>query len=361
MTTSTQEVIDLTGSSPLRPATIVVSDDDDVEVLAGPLVPSKRKTNKKPSLETRLSGSLAPSHLTPKKPLNKPKPNGVPAASNSTKSSQSQTGTATSIDTAPNATSTSTSKKRTKKKKKKQVTTSGSTSVLNTSLGSMEEGEIDDSETEGNTPATLITQAESKPTESNRLRMASNSSNGKGTGLSLLDRLGGPSVLPKTQPNLPLKPTTNGTTTAEPSSSSKSGKKRKRTKEQDAGRDAKPPSNNRRRSLSPPLRPTSSSGLALFFEDDKPAELPSTLQLPPPPVLGSGSSDLDAVTGREDEKSEETPTPALLLPAHVSLIGELGQPGTIPVEIIPSDGEDSDENSGIEYLDYDDDRKVCNP
>ncbi|KAI0082541.1 hypothetical protein K474DRAFT_1767819 [Panus rudis PR-1116 ss-1] len=74
----------------------------------------------------------------------------------------------------------------------------------------------------------------------------------------------------------------------------------------------------------------------LFFFDDKPADVPTSAKPAPPPSLNQSKEDV------------------LLLPAHVSVVG---QPGVIPVEILPPENPGSEDDDFIDYLDYDDDRK----
>ncbi|CAL1700145.1 unnamed protein product [Somion occarium] len=144
----------------------------------------------------------------------------------------------------------------------------------------------------------------------------------------------------------PSTPVNGGTAT--PSKSSI--KKRKRTKEND---NAPTPSSNRRRSLSP------EASSSLFFIDDTPAEVPAAAKPPPPPST-SGMNSMSAVasgsgSGKAADKGKEKEAAPLLLPAHVSVV--FGETGAIPVEILPPDDEDLEDDSGIEYVDYDDNRK----
>ena len=109
-------------------------------------------------------------------------------------------------------------------------------------------------------------------------------------------------------------------------------KKRKR-REKVASRERD--STSRARSPSPPL----------FFVDDKPAEVPTNVK----PTVPSSS-------GRPETKVPEE-IPALLLPAHVTVMESTGDN---PIEIIQSPQIDSDDDY-IDYLDYDDDRRVSPP
>lgn len=81
---------------------------------------------------------------------------------------------------------------------------------------------------------------------------------------------------------------------------------------------------------------------SLFYIDVKPAELQANAQLP----------DSKLSDGRDKLAEEE---PALLLPAHVSVFSENG---VDPAEILPPSNLDAEDESYIEYLDYDDDRRV---
>lgn len=102
-------------------------------------------------------------------------------------------------------------------------------------------------------------------------------------------------------------------------------KRRDKVRQRNDGNDAQP------RSPSPPL----------FFVDTHAAEVPTNTKptLPPPPDTSA------------EPKEEEPP---LLLPAHVSVLE--GADGA-PVEIIQPPPIDSDDDY-IDYLDYDDDRRV---
>ncbi|KAI0920785.1 hypothetical protein AcW1_005039 [Taiwanofungus camphoratus] len=83
-------------------------------------------------------------------------------------------------------------------------------------------------------------------------------------------------------------------------------------------------------------------GASLFYIDVKPAELQANAQLPDSKLSDGG-----------DKLAEEEP--ALLLPAHVSVFSENG---VDPAEILPPSNLDAEDESYIEYLDYDDDRRA---
>lgn len=84
------------------------------------------------------------------------------------------------------------------------------------------------------------------------------------------------------------------------------------------------------------------SGPSAFFIDDTPAEIPDVAKLK---TIGDSSKP----TG------EGADAPPLLLPAHVSVSDHNGD---APVQIIAPVAIDSDDDDYIEYLDYDDDRRV---
>lgn len=83
-------------------------------------------------------------------------------------------------------------------------------------------------------------------------------------------------------------------------------------------------------------------GPSAFFVDDKPAEIPDVAKLK---ATGDSSK----------PKGEGADPPPLLLPAHVSVSDHNGD---APVQIIAPVVIDSDDDDYIEYLDYDDDRRV---
>lgn len=92
----------------------------------------------------------------------------------------------------------------------------------------------------------------------------------------------------------------------------------------------------------------------LFFVDTAPAPIPQDLAFyDSKPATAPASSSSNST---EDSASVKTPeTPALLLPAHVSVLAE--NANGKPIEIIrpPSPGsDDTDVESFIQYLDYDD-------
>jgi protein AIR1/2 len=80
----------------------------------------------------------------------------------------------------------------------------------------------------------------------------------------------------------------------------------------------------------------------LYIEDITPAPLPSNIAILPPPTFNNQHL--------PNDNSERT---KLLLPAHVSVLG------STPVEILPADDSDEDEDKEyIKYLDYEIDRHV---
>lgn len=129
---------------------------------------------------------------------------------------------------------------------------------------------------------------------------------------------------------------TNGP--VESTTSKRPGKHERKRKRRERERESELPSRPRSRSPeSPPL----------FFVDNHPAEIPSNARPPVPPAIAQAKP-------AESKGDEEGPS--LLLPPHVFILeGDVD----IPVEILPPPPADSDEDDYIEYLDYDDDRRVC--
>ncbi|CAL1700144.1 unnamed protein product [Somion occarium] len=315
MVLAEQEVIDLTGDNSPSPNVIPVpSDDDEIQILPGP--PSASNSNNKRSLEGRLTNG-GPSSNTRYNTRSRSKQLETNGNTNSTVAESNANG-----------------KKRRKKKKKTSV-------VTPPEEGEIEEGEEDKPQSSSITTGTTKndTQEDSRNGESSHTASSKDSTcKPMRNGQSLLDRLRGSDG--------PSTPVNGGTAT--PSKSSI--KKRKRTKEND---NAPTPSSNRRRSLSP------EASSSLFFIDDTPAEVPAAAKPPPPPST-SGMNSMSAVasgsgSGKAADKGKEKEAAPLLLPAHVSVV--FGETGAIPVEILPPDDEDLEDDSGIEYVDYDDNRK----
>jgi protein AIR1/2 len=134
------------------------------------------------------------------------------------------------------------------------------------------------------------------------------------------------------------------TTPSGSKSRKKKNKKRKREdKEPDDsnnppnGEDALPNANGTDDPLGPPL----------FFIDEKPGDIPTSAKFSAPSsvLVNSGKPD--------DKKNADAAT--LLLPNHVSVFeGDT----SAPIQIIAAPIIDSDDEDYIEYLDYDDDRRV---
>ncbi|OSD04455.1 hypothetical protein PYCCODRAFT_1487261 [Trametes coccinea BRFM310] len=98
----------------------------------------------------------------------------------------------------------------------------------------------------------------------------------------------------------------------------------------------------------------SESSAPLFFEDVTPAELPATVK-PPDSVGGPSKSAPEASTSANSSAGKSTD--GLLLPAHV-VIAEGGEDADASELKVPS-LEGSDDEDYIDYLDYDDDRRVA--
>lgn len=95
-----------------------------------------------------------------------------------------------------------------------------------------------------------------------------------------------------------------------------------------------------------------SLGPDLFFIDDTPVDVPADAKLSDPARVLPSTPAASSAT----EKVDEGQIP-LLLPAHVS-ISERDNPN-VPLQIIPPPPSESEDEVYIEYLDYDDDRRVC--
>ena len=86
----------------------------------------------------------------------------------------------------------------------------------------------------------------------------------------------------------------------------------------------------------------------LFFVDEAPAEVPVTEKFAVVAIAPTVASNKAKEVPQEDQAE-------LLLPAHVSI---LERSGDAPIQIIAPVPPDSDDEDFIEYLDYDDDRRV---
>lgn len=86
---------------------------------------------------------------------------------------------------------------------------------------------------------------------------------------------------------------------------------------------------------------------SLFFVDEAPSEIPSAAK-------PSTSASVPAPSNKSETTTEED-KPSLLLPPHVSVFEHQGD---APIQIIPPAPLDSDDEDYIQYLDYDDDRRV---
>lgn len=119
-------------------------------------------------------------------------------------------------------------------------------------------------------------------------------------------------------------------------------RRRSRSRERDRER--------RRKKRDTPQAPAPESNAQLFFEDVTPAEIPGVVK-PSQPAAGPSNPAVVDLTG--DSQSDN----ALLLPAHVSVTenGEDAEAG--PLKVPTPEGSDDDEDY-IDYLDYDDDRRV---
>ena len=135
------------------------------------------------------------------------------------------------------------------------------------------------------------------------------------------------------------------------SSDSKDRKKRKKKRKRgDSDRERTTTASTNQYSATNEAGDTS-LGPNLFYIDDTPADVPTDAKLPdlaplPKPTSASASS-----TKADDDKAR------LLLPAHVSVFDDEGDADE-SLQIIPPPPSDSENESYIEYLDYDDDRRV---
>lgn len=91
------------------------------------------------------------------------------------------------------------------------------------------------------------------------------------------------------------------------------------------------------------FEPTNSNNL--FFEDVARSEVPSTVKIREQPTKPAQTVEV-----------LDEPSAALLLPAHVSVLDQ--DIVVNPHQAVPPAESDSDDEGGIEYLDYDDDRRV---
>lgn len=312
MTSETQEVIDLT-QSPQREVIVLDSDDEPQSTSRYRKPSSKRDTNKVTLLDRITNAS------------------GEKVMQESGESSKA---------------GDNTKKKRKKKKKKATVVVEDGEIELEDEEGSGEE----DEELSGE----KVNGHSAKGKDRDDKRISGSSKNG----LSLLERIAGvehpaePSSSKRKNSDISARPQ------EDTKDSERSAKKRKR-KERDRDRDRSHSPHPRRRSRSPERNreggPSSStakdSTSSLFFIDLKPVEIPAAIKIsvaaqPVPSGSGSGSNSLEEESGQK-----------LLLPSHVSLLEDAT--GAVPVEILPPEPLDSDEEDYIDYLDYgDDNRKV---
>ncbi|TFK55680.1 hypothetical protein OE88DRAFT_1804497 [Heliocybe sulcata] len=103
----------------------------------------------------------------------------------------------------------------------------------------------------------------------------------------------------------------------------------------------------------PGLAEPRDDGASLFFIDLAPARLSGSVET----KAGESSKSIDARQAFEGSSSITTKHDAtkLLLPGHVTVLNGGDE---IPVEIITRPEDESDDDSYIQYLDYDDDRKA---
>ncbi|KAI0784851.1 hypothetical protein C8Q75DRAFT_372465 [Abortiporus biennis] len=151
---------------------------------------------------------------------------------------------------------------------------------------------------------------------------------------SLLNRIEGAS-----EQLLAQSPSKSSSTKNTESKLNRAQKRKKRAKEKERGERA----GSRSRSKSPGHASVNS----LFFVDTIPLEIPT-------PVKTKSSA--DTVSGAPINADEQADDAPLLLPAHVSVIGE--NANGIPIEIISPPAPNAGEEDYIEYLDYDDDRRA---
>lgn len=133
-----------------------------------------------------------------------------------------------------------------------------------------------------------------------------------------------------------------------------------RDRDRERRRDRSPPP-SRRRSRSPERRrrgredrtpeptsskPTTNADLPLFYVDTDLVEMPISSR---PSII------VKPDPSKEDAEKERNDPPQLLLPLHVTIVGD---DDIAPVEILPPAPLDSESEDYIEYLDYDDDRRV---
>ena len=143
-------------------------------------------------------------------------------------------------------------------------------------------------------------------------------------------------------------------------------RERDKGRERDRRRERSPPS--RRRSHSPeskrrvredpsptPKTKPPTTPPDLFYIDVSPSEIPisSRAALPISPIK-------PVITEKSEEKEQdkekgENEVSKLLLPIHVTVVGDNE---VVPIEILPSAPIDSEDEDYIEYLEYDDDRRV---
>ena len=183
------------------------------------------------------------------------------------------------------------------------------------------------------------------------------------TSSSLLDRITGIERPPESSSSKPKSLDPPSRSEEDPRDAERNSKKRKRKdrdkerdKERNRGRSRSPQSSRRRRSRSSDRKrdenaPSAPMDSSLFFIDVEPvhSSAPAKVPIGPQPMPnGPNTRSID----------EEKPTePKLLLPAHVTVVEDIIGPQ--PAEILPPTPLDSDEESYIDYLDDDDDRKAC--
>lgn len=93
----------------------------------------------------------------------------------------------------------------------------------------------------------------------------------------------------------------------------------------------------------PPPAPTLEDS-QFFYVDTAPAPVPASM------AFDSGAADAPQLSS-SSRVPEADKTPPLLLPAHVSVLDAVGE---LPIQIVQPVDPDSDAESFIEYLDYDD-------
>ncbi|PCH40782.1 hypothetical protein WOLCODRAFT_143221 [Wolfiporia cocos MD-104 SS10] len=120
-----------------------------------------------------------------------------------------------------------------------------------------------------------------------------------------------------------------------------------RFRERDGKRRSRSPERCRQ-DLAPPTPSGNDATDSLFFIDVVKAEVPLAARLQEP-----SANDVSAAQAQGQIESQPT---ALLLPAHISVLEGTEEPEV--VEILPQPKADSDDESYIEYMDYDNDQRV---